>query len=104
MNFMNRVKVDTATRTCQIPDFIPCSPGMSVENLICHAPNESPDQCPITSLNFIPVDSEALEGEVVVSWTEEFSITYSKTFDSLPFISTQVALGANCNEDDATNC
>ena len=60
MNLMNTVMADSQTKTCPYPDFIPCAPEMSVHNSICRAPDESPDQCPITSISFVPIDSEAL--------------------------------------------
>ena len=99
-NFKTAVRVEPQYGLCQFPGFTPCANEMSRENIICYKTSEGPHSCPITDISFVEVGTEASEGEVVIQLSDDISIKYSKSFDSLPIISTRIETdGAPCWED-----
>ena len=97
MNYHEAIRVDPFTLECP-HDYRPCSIDTSPGNTICIGPDDAISHCPITFIDFIPVDTTAEEEDVVLPWNDSLNFVYSKKRDSLPIFSTHIGENIPCED------
>ena len=72
-----------------------CSTNTRAENTVCY-PDSEKSKCPITGITFEPTTASTDPSLTSVPLTDEFNLVFSKTADSLPITTTQLALQQPC--------
>ena len=70
---------------------VPCSNKTSIQNTYCYHPRqERRNVCPITSVNFQRVGSPVIEDSIVIEWSSQLELVFSRDMDHGPISETRV--------------